>query len=150
MEFYLVQHGKAYRKDVDPERPLTEEGQAQTQRIAEMAAKLGLGIREIRHSGKTRAEETAVIFGRALSLMGDVKAVSGMNPTDDVKPVAEALAEEEEPVMLVGHMPFMARLAGSLVKNDLNESPVTFRNSGIVCVERQPDGWQLNWVLAPR
>jgi phosphohistidine phosphatase len=150
MKIYLVQHGKAYRKDVDPQRPLTEEGQAQTKRIAEMAAKLGLDVSEIRHSGKTRAEETAVIFGRALSLMGNVKAVSGMNPTDDVEPVAEALAQEKEPVMLVGHMPFMARLAGLLVKNNPNESPVTFRNSGVVCVERQPDGWQLNWVLAPR
>lgn len=149
MELYLIQHGKAKSKDVDRERPLTAQGEAETELMAEMATKLDLNVAEIRHSGKTRAEQTAVIFGRALSLQGQVTAVSGLNPTDDVQPVATEMTTAEQPVMLVGHMPFMARLAGLLANSDPENSPVSFRNSGIVCLSRQADGWSVKWVLTP-
>lgn len=149
MKIYLVQHGKAEAKEVDPDRPLTQRGREQTQLMAEMAAKLDLDVQEIRHSGKTRAEETAVIFGRSLSRMGNVVAVSGLGPVDDVRPVADELTEGSMPVMLVGHLPFMARLAGLLVNGDSEKSPVEFRNSGIVCLARDDGNWQLLWQLIP-
>ena len=149
MKIYLVQHGEAESEDVDPERPLTQRGREQTQLVAEMAAKLDLDIRAIRHSGKTRAGETAAIFGRALPLMGNVVAVSGLGPVDDVRPVGEELARGSRPVMLVGHLPFMSRLAGLLVNGDLEESPVEFRNSGIVCLARENGSWQVMWQLNP-
>jgi phosphohistidine phosphatase len=149
MRLYLVQHGKAKSKEEDPDRPLAQEGQEETQLMAEMASRLDVGIREIRHSGKTRAEQTATIFGRALSLMGQVKAVSGLGATGDVQPVAEEMAAQDEPVMLVGHKPFMPRLAGWLVNGDIEGSPVDFRNSGIVCLERTNGDWQVRWHLSP-
>jgi len=146
---YLVQHGKAKSKDEDPERPLNAQGRRETERIAELAARLDLGIQEIRHSGKTRAEETAVIFGRAMNLMGNVTAVEGIHPTDNVEPVANGLAGETEPIMLVGHLPFMPRMVGQLVHEDAEESPVEFRNSGIVCLVREAEGWRVDWQLNP-
>lgn len=146
---YLVQHGQAKSKADDPARPLTDLGRQETERIAELIARLDLGIREIRHSGKTRAEETAVIFGRALDLSGKVTAVDGINPTDDVEPVAEGLKDEEWPVMLVGHLPFMPRLAGFLVEGDAEEAPVAFRYSGVVCLDHEGDSWRVNWQLNP-
>jgi len=149
MKLYLVQHGQAESKDVNPEQPLSERGRQETLLMAEMAAKLNLGAHEIRHSGKLRAEQTAAIFGRALSLMGNVVAISGLNPTDDVQPVADALANEERNIMLVGHLPFLSRLVGLLVTGDPERSPVAFRNSGIVCLEREEDGWRVRWYLTP-
>ncbi|HEX6385536.1 MAG TPA: phosphohistidine phosphatase SixA [Anaerolineae bacterium] len=149
MKIYLVQHGEAESKDVNPNRPLTQRGREQTQLMAEMAAKLELGIQEIRHSGKTRTEETAVIFGRSLSLMGNVLAVSGLGPVDDVRPGAEELTRGSKPVMLVGHLPFMARLAALLVNDDPEKSPVEFRNSGIVCLAPENGSWQVQWQLIP-
>jgi phosphohistidine phosphatase len=147
---YLVQHGKAHDKEVDPARPLTLEGRRETERVAELAAKLDLNIREIRHSGKTRAEETAVIFARALNLMGKVQAVSNLGPTDDVVPVAAALTQEDGPVMLVGHKPFMPRLADQLVNADAEKTAVDFHNSGIVAIRRtQQGGWQTDWQINP-
>jgi phosphohistidine phosphatase len=146
---YLVQHGKAKDKEDDPARPLTVQGRRETERIAELAARLDLGIEEIRHSGKTRAEETAVIFGRALGVSESVTAITGLHPTDDVKPVANRLASTTNPVMLVGHLPFMPRLAGQLVHGDAEKSPVEFRKSGIVCVVREADGWRVDWQLNP-
>lgn len=149
MELYLIQHGQAKSKDVDSERHLTEAGEQETQLMAEMAAKLGLDIAEIRHSGKTRAEQTATIFARALALLGDVTAASGLGPTDDVQPVGDALTEAGQPVMLVGHMPFMDRLAGYLVNGDPADSAVEFQNSGIVCLAHQDGDWQVRWRLTP-
>lgn len=146
---YLVQHGKAKSKDVDPDRPLTEEGQQETQLMAEMAAKLDLDIKEIRHSGKTRAEQTATIFGRALSLQGSVVAASNLGPTDDVKAVARELKDERKSVMLVGHKPFMPRMAGHLVKGDIEDSPVEFHKSGIVCLTQENGHWKVKWQLIP-
>ncbi len=149
MKLYLVQHGQAESKEVDPAQPLSDRGRQATLLIAELAAKLGLDVQEIRHSGKLRAEQTAAIFGRALSLMGNVAAVSGLNPTDDVQPIADALTREEPNIMLVGHLPFLSRLAGLLINGDPENSPVDFRNSGVVCLERTADGWQVRWRLTP-
>ena len=39
MRVYLVQHGEAESKDVEPQRPLTDRGRQVTQRMAEMSAK---------------------------------------------------------------------------------------------------------------
>lgn len=146
---YLVQHGKAVSKDIDPERPLSDLGRQETQLIANLAAKLNLGVQSIGHSGKKRAEQTATIFGETLSISENVMAISGLNPTDDVKQMTDALANEERLIMLVGHLPFMARLAGLLVNGDPESSPVEFHNSGIVCLEYRSDRWQVSWYLMP-
>jgi phosphohistidine phosphatase len=146
---YVVQHGEAKSKNEDAKRPLTSQGHRETERIAALAARLDLGIEEIRHSGKTRAEETAIIFGRAFGLMGDIMAIEGIDPTDNVKPVADSLAGETRAIMLVGHLPFMSRLAGQLVHGDIEKSPVEFRNSGIVCLVCAAEGWRVDWQLNP-
>ncbi len=150
---YLVQHGQAKDKEEDAERPLTPQGRRETSRIADLAARLDLDVAEIRHSGKTRAAETAAIFGSALGLMNlekkSVLSVEGLHPTDDVKPVANGLAGETRPVMLVGHLPFMPRLAGQMVNQDAEKPPVEFDHSGIVCLAREATGWRVDWQLNP-
>ena len=151
MKVYLVQHGEAKPKSVDPTRPLTERGRQEAQRVAAFAERLGLEVRQIRHSGKTRAEQTAAILGEALSPPDGVVTTSGLTPLDDVQPVADALAQEPQPVMLVGHLPFMARLTGLLVTDDPGHSVVRFRNGGIVCLayEEEKDIWLVSWILTP-
>jgi phosphohistidine phosphatase len=152
MKVYLVQHGEAQPKDVDPTRPLTERGRQEVRRVATFAARLGLEVYQIRHSGKTRAEQTADILGESLSPPGGVVAVTGLAPLDDVQPVADGLAREQQPVMLVGHLPFMARLTGLLVTGDPDRSVVQFRNGGIVCLayEEEKEAWLAAWVLTPQ
>jgi phosphohistidine phosphatase len=151
MKVYLVQHGEAEPKNIDPTRPLTERGRQEVQRVATFADRMGLEVHQIRHSGKTRAEQTADILGEALSPPGGVVAVSGLAPLDDVQPVADGLAREQQPVMLVGHLPFMARLTGLLVTLDSDCSVVQFRNGGIVCLgyEEEKGSWLVVWVLTP-
>jgi phosphohistidine phosphatase len=149
MQIYLVQHGQAEPKSVDPTRPLTTRGRQETERVAALAARLDLGIHQIRHSGKTRAEQTAAILGEALSPPGGMVATSGLAPKDDVQPVAEALARESGPTMLVGHLPFLARLAGLLLTGDPDRPVLKFRNAGIVCLTREDDRWLVTWILTP-
>jgi phosphohistidine phosphatase len=149
MIVYLVQHGEATTKDVDPARPLTGRGQREVVQVAGVAARLGVEVRQIRHSGKARAQETAEILGQALSPQDGVVAVPGLAPNDDVGAVAEALAAETGPLMFVGHLPFLARLAGLLVAGDAGRPVVQFRMGGIVCLVLADDLWQVAWFLTP-
>jgi phosphohistidine phosphatase len=149
MKVYLVQHGEAEPKSVDPARPLTQQGRHEVEQVAAFAARLGLGVAQIRHSGKTRAEQTATILGEALSPPGGVVAVSGLAPKDDVQPIAETLGRESQPVMLVGHLPFLGRLAGLLVSGNPDLPVVQFRNAVIICLTRAEDRWLVAWILTP-
>jgi phosphohistidine phosphatase len=149
MQLFLVQHGEAQPKSVDPNRPLTERGRQETERAAALAAQWGIRVHQIRHSGKTRAEQTASVLDEALSPSGGVVAAPGLAPKDDVEPVAVALAREPEPVMIVGHLPFLARLAGLLLAGDPNQPVVRFRNAAIVCLTREDDRWHVAWILTP-
>jgi phosphohistidine phosphatase len=149
MILYLVQHGEAAPKEVEPNRPLTEEGQRDVVQVASMAVRLGVDVRQIWHSGKTRAEQTADIWGEALSPREGVVAVGGLRPKDDVRPIAEALAAETGPLMVVGHLPFLERLVGLLVTGDPGCPAVRFRTGGLVCLVQVDEVWQVVWILTP-
>jgi phosphohistidine phosphatase len=151
-DLYLVQHGEAEPESVDPARRLTARGRADVERVAAFAARLGLDVAQIRHSGKTRAEQTAALLAAALSPPGGALAMPGLAPKDDVRPVADSLGREREPLMLVGHMPFLGRLAALLICGDLNASALRFRNGGIVCLtpeQGEQNQWIVSWVLTP-
>jgi phosphohistidine phosphatase len=59
------------------------------------------------------------------------------------------LGNESRPLMLVGHLPFMARLAAHLVTGDAERSVLRFHQGGIVCLEREDDRWLVAWALTP-
>jgi len=159
MKLYLVQHGEARSKAEDPQRPLTERGREDVAQVAVFAATAGCQVGQIRHSGKRRAEETASILAEHLSLAEGVIAIPGLAPRDDVRPVAEALfppfvppnggERGEAAVMLVGHLPFLDRLASLLVTGDADCSIVRFRMGGIVCLVREEENWAVGWMVTP-
>ncbi len=149
MQLFLVQHGEAKPETEDPERSLTEQGAAATERIAAWAAQAGVDVCEIRHSGKLRAQQTAHILAKQLNPENGVIAVPGMKPNDDVSAVAEAINAENEAVMLVGHWPFLNRLASLLVTGNSDPPLIRFRNSGIVCLRREEVRWFLDWAMSP-
>lgn len=152
MELYLVQHGEAMSEADDPARPLTAGGRQEVQRVSAVAARLGLRPAEIRHSGKRRAAETAEILAAALGVREHVVAVAGMAPNDDVRPIASALDKAPQPLMLVGHLPFLSRLASLLLVGEPERTLLRFRMGGIVCLRRDPPeagGWMVAWMLTP-
>ncbi len=149
MNLYLVQHGEAKTEAEDPERALTQFGTEVVERMAAWAAKAGIEVDEARHSGKRRAQQTAEILAHEIVPSQGVVSVSGLDPNDDVAPWADNLAEESGSVMLVGHLPFLSRLAGLLLVGDPTKGIVRFRNAGIVCLIREEGRWSLGWVVTP-
>ncbi len=150
MALYLVQHGKSMPKDQDPQKGLSEEGIAETERIAGVAKGYGLQVSTITHSGKTRARQTAEIFSTALIPEGGVQEASGLNPLDDVAAVAATL-DSTKNIMLVGHLPFMERLTSYLITGSVQKPVFKFQNSGIVCLDHDPvvESWVIKWTLMP-
>lgn len=149
MKVYLVQHAEAKSEEEDPQRSLTLKGEKDAVNMAGMAAWIGVKVTEIRHSGKTRAEQTAVIMGRALAPAAGVLKSDDLGPVDDVVPVAEEITNSEYPIMLVGHLPFMSRMAGYLLTGDAEQAPVKFENAGILCLGLADDSWQVEWYATP-
>jgi phosphohistidine phosphatase len=152
MALYLVQHGKSLPKDIDPEKGLSEEGGQEVLRMTNVAENYGVNVQKIKHSGKTRAKQTAEkiagILGKGQQL---VEEMPGLKPLDPVEPIAESLKPEDN-LMLVGHLPFMQRLTGYLTVGDTSATVFKFQNAGIVCLDKDEEegvGWYIKWTLMP-
>jgi len=150
MALYLVQHGKSLPKDVDPDQGLSDDGIAETKRIADVARGYQVKVSLIRQSGKKRARQTAEILAEALNPAGGVTESSGLKPLDDVAASAAALDAAAD-TMLVGHLPFMERMASYLVTGSAERPIFKFQNSGIVCLKKDPESglWVIVWTLMP-
>lgn len=146
---FLVQHGMAASESKDPRRGLTAAGTDDVERVAAWASRAGVAVRQIRHSGKLRAEQTATILARHLNPPDGVVGTDGLAPNDDVAPVATVVVEEAPGLMLVGHLPFLERLAETLTAGDPQSGVVGFRNAGIVCLEGDGDDWAVTWSITP-
>jgi phosphohistidine phosphatase len=151
MALYLVQHGKSLSKDVDPAQGLSDEGVTETKRIADVARGYQVNVSLIKQSGKTRARQTAELFASALDPAGGVEEASGLKPLDDVSAFAAAIDPAAD-TMLVGHQPFMGRMTSYLVTGSADKPIFKFQNSGIVCLDKDPDSgsWVIVWTLMPK
>jgi len=150
MNLYLVQHAEAVDESVDPERPLSEKGRAEIERVARYAEKhLDIEVLAVTHSGKLRARQTAEV------LFNHVRCLQGVVPVKDLEPDAkpeiwqERLTLMEDDVILVGHLPQLQRLAALLLCGDSGKRPVEFRNAGIVCLHKTGRDWSLRWAITP-
>lgn len=150
MKLYLVQHGAAKSQEEDPERSLTKQGRLDAASTGRFLGEAGLIIHEIRQSGKARARETAEIIAQALGTTR-VAEEPGLTPLDPVEPVRAALMGRQEDLMLVGHLPFLSRLANLLLRFPLESQLISFRQGGVVCLERNGAGdWKLLFMVHPR
>jgi phosphohistidine phosphatase len=146
---YLVRHGDAKSALEDPERGLSDRGVQSVKRLADWAAETGLRVNEIRHSGKRRAEQTAEILAESLRPTTPTRAQTGLAPNDDVHPVAQAMVAEPRNLMLVGHLPFLARLVGQLVLGSADQIIVGFDPATLVRLVRDNEGWLIDVVHQP-
>lgn len=149
MRVFLVQHGEATPEPENPARPLTHRGREEVRRVARHAAGLGLQVAEICHSGKLRARQTAEILAAALSPGRGVREADGLAPGDDPTRARAEIQAASEPLMLVGHLPHLSRLASLLLVGDPGKDIIQFRNGAIVCLTRVEDCWRLEWILTP-
>ena len=144
---YLVRHGSAKPKEEDPDRGLTEMGTADVTRMAEWAKVAGIRVAEIRQSGKHRAQQTAEIYSEQMGCPS--RAVSGLAPKDDVLAVAKSLRDETRSIMLVGHLPFLERLAAALIVGNPEAKIVSLDAGALLALERTNGVWNATCLMQP-
>ena len=99
----------------------------------------------VQHGLATSKEENP---DRPLTDTG-MRKIDGLNPNDDVQPYAENLVKQNGSFMVVGHLPFLEKLAALLVAGDPGKNVVSFVNSGVVCLEGEHGEWIVSWSLSP-
>lgn len=151
MYLYLVRHGEAMSGEEDPARPLSEKGGEEVGKVAAfVSSKAGISVRSIFNSGKLRAAQTANIFAEHIGPEGGVSEREGLAPMDSPETWAERLKETDEDVMLVGHLPHLARLTSLLLCGEPETAAVNFEVGGMVCLRREQDRWSIDWMIVPR
>lgn len=148
MAIFLVQHGISLTKDQDPEKGLSEKGRFDTLKIAEVAKSYKIPVLKIVHSGKKRAEQTAIIFNKTLDVKNNCEQIFGIKPLDGVKVFGDKI-DSSSNIMVVGHLPFMERLVSYLTAGSEDLRVIKFQNSGIVCLDYENGSWFIKWTLNP-
>ncbi|HEY9841443.1 MAG: phosphohistidine phosphatase SixA [Candidatus Sericytochromatia bacterium] len=151
MEIYLVQHGEAKPEQQDPERGLTVKGRSDVLKVAGFLKRSHrVQAAAILHSGKTRARQTAEYLAEDLCPGLEIQQAEGLGPMDPPELWAGKLAETSDPLMLVGHLPHLNKLATHLLKGSPDPGIVAFQMGGVVCLSRNEAGaWALTWMLVP-
>lgn len=150
MKLYLVQHGEAKTEAQDPQRGLTDDGRRTVKRIAKFLQPEMLSVDRIEHSEKLRARQTAEILAARLDPADGMHQLSGLGPNDDIEPMRSRLLNETRNLMLVGHLPYLSRLAARLLEMDPSRTVVQFQMGAVVRLDRDEAGeWTVRWVLPP-
>ena len=134
----LVHHADAAAPHIDPQRPLTELGHRQAQDVAEAIRATAFVPAVIWHSGKLRARQTGEACLRTCAPFADFRMVRGLQSEDPPEWMRDELAAESRDVLLVGHMPHIARLARLLAGAEM---PL----HGAIALERAAnpsEGWR--------
>jgi phosphohistidine phosphatase len=150
MRIYLTQHGLAVPKDIDPDRPLTDQGRDDVRRLADFLSNAGIRIDQVLHSGKTRAAQTAAILAEVIPTQGQPHKHAGLGPKDPVEELSADIAGWSSDTLIVGHLPHLGRLAALLLTADADRPLLAFQPASMACLERDADGhWLLAWMARP-
>ena len=149
MKLYLMQHGDAVPADVDPERPLSEQGRHDVECLAVFLTQKPFMPTRFIHSGKVRARQSAELLAAVCS-RARVEAAEGLAPKDPVEPIRTQVESWSDDTLLAGHMPFMGRLASALLTGNPDSDAVAFQPGSVLCLERSDkECWRVVWMLRP-
>jgi phosphohistidine phosphatase len=150
MKLYLVQHGEACAKEVDPDRPLTDPGKAEIEQLADFLKRAGIQVERVIHSGKLRAAQTAERLANAIAAGVELESSGIINPNDNPKAFDWQSDSWDRDTLVVGHLPFMAKLVSHLLIEDENRLITAWQPGSIVCLQRENGAhWRLNWMIRP-
>jgi len=157
MFLYLVQHAEAKSKEEDSSRSLSEKGIQNITKTANYASKLDFKASQIFHSAKTRAMQTARVLDDYLKTERGISETDGLSPMDDPQVWFERLSQMEEDIILVGHLPHLARFSALILCGDKDKNLIDFKMGCIVCLRRFEVGidsyrdgnWSVEWMITP-
>jgi phosphohistidine phosphatase len=79
-----------------------------------------------------------------------VESITGINPNDATDTFAHQLVHRAKDTLVVGHLPFMARLVARLVNGSEDSVVVEYRPGSIVCLQSSDTiRWLVQWMIRP-
>jgi phosphohistidine phosphatase len=135
MKLVLIQHAEAVSENLDPRRPLSETGREQAARMEKFLSKLELCPCRVYHSGKLRAMQTAEYAVRAAGAES-AEIYDCIGPNDQISPCIELISPVEDDIIIVGHMPFLGKLASFLLASNEKLPIIDFSNGSPCILER--------------
>ena len=150
MKIYLIRHGTPVSKEENPDKPLSNEGKSDVERVAGFLQKSGVTVEKVFHSGKARARQTAEIMASRLNPGVEPLQKRGLSPLDDVEDIADQINEDEQDLLIAGHLPHLGRLTSLLIAGKESIPVVRFQPGDLVCLERIGGvNWSIAWMVTP-
>ena len=148
MRLYLVQHAEALTAEEDSERALSPQGREEAQAMAQFLGRIGVTGVAIWHSGKLRAQQTAMELATELDAAG-AEVFNHLAPKSDIARLAAEVGSREADLLVVSHQPYLGRLASYLLAGRPKDGAVGFQPGTAMCLQRVRDHWQLLWMVPP-
>jgi phosphohistidine phosphatase len=111
---------------------------------------MNLSVDYLWHSEKKRAIQTAELLAEAIEIKKAKAVHERLGPTDDVAILKDELSTAADDIMIVGHLPFLNKLASLLLAGCESAETVAFKNAGIIALVRsEGNQWQIGWMVTP-
>lgn len=150
MKLYLMRHGQAASPQVDPQQGLTDSGRAEIERLANRLAGQGIQFAQVLHSEKARARQTAEIMTSMLAPDVIPQQRSGLKPNDEPGLLLPEIETWQQDTLLTSHLPFVPGLLAELTgQPGYLSQAMGFVPGTIVCLSKDKDNWQLEWIESP-
>jgi len=148
MNLYLMQHGLANPKDIDPEENLTEKGSQVILSSARALKKINISFDVIICSPKKRSKQTAKIVAKEFKFPEE-KIIE----TDKVKPMTPPeetidFISQYERVFIAGHLPSIKEIISYLLY-PTSSIEIDIHNGGCTRLDIENKVAILKWHLTP-
>ncbi|MBT8126000.1 MAG: phosphohistidine phosphatase SixA [Gammaproteobacteria bacterium] len=148
MNLYILQHGEAVAEEVDPQRPLSEQGRQDVRLLATRLQERGVQLGAIMHSGKLRAVQSASLMAETLAPGITPIIADGLKPNDDPAMFASAIMPQGKDIMVVSHMPLVSRLC-SVLLTGYADTEFASAPGTLFCLDNKNGIWRLHFMLRP-
>ena len=93
--------------------------------------------------------QTAEVLSQFLLPPHGIREEKGLAPLDDPHIAERLVRQAKEPLVIVGHLPHLSRLASLLILGNAEKDVIQFTMGGVVCLTRSDDRWLARWALTP-
>ena len=99
---------------------------------------------------KTRARQTAELLMRLLQTGGKICQQDGLAPNDPPKELLRSIETRQTDLLVVSHMPFVARAVAAAVTGEPDRPMVHFQPGSVAGLERDDSRtWRITLLIGP-
>lgn len=150
MKIFLAHHANTVPVEENPDRPLSELGRQQADRIGAHLKAAGISPAKVLHSDRLWTRQTAE---RAAAVLGDPAlpampsySIMGAAP---LAPFLEDIAASGGDIVMTGHSEFLRRAGAHLLCGDEKRVIIEYKpgNAAMFCLEGEGDSWVVAYGL---